>query len=392
MFRHSVVGLLCLTCAMPIASAQDSVQEMIGKANRLVQNEDFAGAAKLLREAVKEDEKNSEAWLMLGYSLHMNGDLDEAIKAHEKTASMRATRGIGNYNLGCAYALKGKKDKAFSYLNKAVKANFAERQQFDNDDDLKSLREDVRYKRLVMRIEGEDVTDDFGTDGMVGRWVMVAATKNGEKEESPKGVSEVSKDTYTMTADDKTEGPVPYKLDVSTVVPTITIAGQLKGILKMSGDKLTICMNPAGLEAPKKFESTEENGFTTMVVRRAVTPGRLIGTWAYESGSRAGEKVSAERLAGAITVTENKFTIPAGPTDKFIMKYSIKSNAKFDMIDLEIESGPAPEGKALGIVRIEGDTMMFCYDSTGMKRPTDFKTTEEDGFFMFTLKRSSDSK
>ncbi len=110
------------------------------------------------------------------------------------------------------------------------------------------------------------------------------------------------------------------------------------------------------------------------------------------SGERAGEKVAKERLVGAVTVTGETFTLPASPTEMFVMKYSMDSKSELDMIDLEIESGPVPEGKALGIVKLEGDTMTFCYDPTGIKRPEGFKTTGDDGFFMFKLKRAPMAK
>jgi hypothetical protein len=49
-----------------------------------------------------------------------------------------------------------------------------------------------------------------------------------------------------------------------------------------------------------------------------------------------------------------------------------------------------PEGKALGIIKWEGDTMQLCYDPMGQTRPTTFESTADNGCFMFTLKRQSE--
>lgn len=120
----------------------------------------------------------------------------------------------------------------------------------------------------------------------------------------------------------------------------------------------------------------------------ALTPADLKGSWKYTSGKRAGEEVAADRLAmGGVTFAEDKLTIPAGPDNEFVMSYKLKAGKKFTEIDLSIESGPAPEGKALGILKWENDELTLCYDPLGANRPTAFESTAENGFFMFVMKK-----
>ena len=45
----------------------------------------------------------------------------------------------------------------------------------------------------------------------------------------------------------------------------------------------------------------------------------------------------------------------------------------------------APEGKAVGIIKIEQGKMTLCYDPAGLKRPADFKSTADNGCFTFVL-------
>lgn len=393
MLRTAVPILLVSTLSATQAQdEQQSTADLLRDAGRQVQQQEFEAAAKLFRKVVEADEDNAQGWFMLGYALHMDGKLDEAIKAHEKATEFSQTRVLGFYNLGCAYALKGKKPRAFNYLNRAVKAGFSDVGQAQSDEDLDSLREDIRFKRFMMRVEGEAVTDDFNAKSLAGRWVMVAETKAGQKTEKPEGYADLTSDSYTVTTPDGKEGPIPFEVDTSKLVPTITVAGQAKGILRMMGDKLTVCINTKSAEAPKDFQSTEDNGFEMFTVRRATTPARLAGTWSYVSGVRAGEKVEKERLIGDVKVTGDKFEIPAGPDSKFVMTYSIKSNSKSDTIDLSIESGPAPEGKAVGLVRVRGNIMTLIYEPTGENRPSEFKSTADNGCFMFTLKRRPQAK
>lgn len=56
------------------------------------------------------------------------------------------------YNLGCSYALLGRKDDAFRALSRAVEMGYADARWMDRDDDLDSLREDPRFKLLLKRI------------------------------------------------------------------------------------------------------------------------------------------------------------------------------------------------------------------------------------------------
>jgi hypothetical protein len=58
------------------------------------------------------------------------------------------------YNMACAHARLGQKDKAFENLDKAIQAGFNNRQLLTTDDDLASLRDDARYTQLLGRITG----------------------------------------------------------------------------------------------------------------------------------------------------------------------------------------------------------------------------------------------
>jgi uncharacterized protein (TIGR03067 family) len=120
-------------------------------------------------------------------------------------------------------------------------------------------------------------------------------------------------------------------------------------------------------------------------------PAKLVGEWAYVSGTRAGEKVDQERLAGKITITKDQIEIPAGPDAKFIIAYKINTKASPATIDMDIKDGPVKEGKALGIVSLKGDELQLCYvniDGEDAKRPAKFESTKDNKAFYFTLKRA----
>jgi tetratricopeptide (TPR) repeat protein len=84
---------------------------------------------------------------------------DDAIRSYERAFAMGippgpATRGVAYYNLACAYARVGQKDKAIEALSRAVDEGFADRAGMEKDEDLAPLRADPRFQQLLSRIGG----------------------------------------------------------------------------------------------------------------------------------------------------------------------------------------------------------------------------------------------
>ena len=90
-------------------------------------------------------------------------------------------------------------------------------------------------------------------------------------------------------------------------------------------------------------------------------------------------------MASVITIDEKLITIPVGPDSAFEMSYTIDADKTPATIDMKIEAGPAPEGSALGIIKMENGKFILCYDPTGTDRPDKFESTSEDGRFMFEM-------
>ena len=106
-------------------------------------------------EAVAETQPdNPAAWFGRAYCLHMGGDYEKAVEAHRKAATFEPTRGISFYNLGCAYALLGKKGEALEALRAAHEAGFDLADPIGSDSDLDNLRDDPRFEKLVEEVGG----------------------------------------------------------------------------------------------------------------------------------------------------------------------------------------------------------------------------------------------
>ncbi len=121
----------------------------INDVNQALQQNDFAEMERLCREILAEDADHAQAVFMLGYALHAQGELDEAVLYHIRSTSFASTAPLGYYNLGCAMALKGNSDQAFKALAKAVELGVTNPAQYRGDSDLNSLHSDQRWKGLL---------------------------------------------------------------------------------------------------------------------------------------------------------------------------------------------------------------------------------------------------
>ncbi len=80
--------------------------------------------------------------------LHHHGRYDEAIAAFQKAIEAGYREDASTYNIACAYARMGNKDKAFEWLRRALDAGFEVGSYLERDDDLYSLRRDPRFREL----------------------------------------------------------------------------------------------------------------------------------------------------------------------------------------------------------------------------------------------------
>lgn len=153
LFRALLTAALSTFLVAQEPSAADS-KKLRQEANAAVQAGDFDAAAAAFRKLTEANPKDAQAWHMLGYSLHAKGKLDEALAVHLKAAEFPQTAGVATYNAACVYALKGKADEAFAWLDKAVAAGFADLDQLQGDADFDSIRKDPRMAKLETALKG----------------------------------------------------------------------------------------------------------------------------------------------------------------------------------------------------------------------------------------------
>lgn len=106
---------------------------------------DFLGAI------LERDPLNADVLKVHADNLSARGFHHRALQADLQIIRLRGERPIPWYNLACSYALLGMTDKAFDALERAVRLGYGYLRHLRRDPDLKSLRSDPRFVRLLRR-------------------------------------------------------------------------------------------------------------------------------------------------------------------------------------------------------------------------------------------------
>lgn len=104
------------------------------------------------------------AWFNLGYAQLMGDRLEAATASFGKALERGYRKPTTLYNLACAEARSGNKDKAFDRLFQAVDAGFDDAGRIDDDSDLDALRRDPRFKKVLERARARRGADEDDED------------------------------------------------------------------------------------------------------------------------------------------------------------------------------------------------------------------------------------
>ncbi len=124
------------------------------------------------KKIVDKYPKDAYSWYRLGYSYLVLRRLDEGIDAFSKTILFKFQYPGSHYNLACAYALNGNKEKALDHFEKSIRAGYRRIEDIQADGDLKSLHDEPRYK-LILEQAGDPLAFTPGATliaGLQGYW------------------------------------------------------------------------------------------------------------------------------------------------------------------------------------------------------------------------------
>jgi uncharacterized protein (TIGR03067 family) len=153
-----------------------------------------------------------------------------------------------------------------------------------------------------------------------------------------------------------------------------------RGIYKLDGDRLTVCLSRLPVKRPAAFAARAGSKFPMLLVyQRSSTSdrARLQGTWTVATHEIEGDKSDRHGYKGSkVLFAGDRMTIekPGKPKQDSTIRLDPAANPK--AIDLT-PLGEKKKGPALaGIYLLEDDTLKLCLPTVpGRKRPTDFAST-----------------
>ncbi len=109
--------------------------------------------ADLLQVHVRRHPRSVEALAELGHALTRLGRIPEGLEVDRQLVRLVPDNPTVHYNLACSLALAGHTDESLDALEAAVDLGYDDTQFLREDDDLDTLRGEVRFERLLKRLE-----------------------------------------------------------------------------------------------------------------------------------------------------------------------------------------------------------------------------------------------
>ncbi|MFK7817742.1 MAG: protein kinase, partial [Planctomycetaceae bacterium] len=156
----------------------ERAEKLVARGVQLRRQGRYVDANEVYIEVLDQFPTNSAAILEYGLSLHLKGDLDEALKWHRRAAETKETADYGNYNIACYHSLKGQTDKAFEYFRKGIKAGMTDIRHFEEDSDLDAIRDDPRYQTMLHLAESELRKSWSDEEKQCHRMIVAVKTKD----------------------------------------------------------------------------------------------------------------------------------------------------------------------------------------------------------------------
>ena len=157
LIRNLTVSL-SLATVLTTGLAQTDETPVAVRGDEIRRSQGCEAAIEIYRDAVAAHPNDGLSHYLLGYCLHVTGDLDAAIKAHARAAEFPGYRAEALYNLAAAYALSGQAEKAINALSRSIDLGVRDHDQngywIVGDADFESLKSNPRFLAQIQRLVG----------------------------------------------------------------------------------------------------------------------------------------------------------------------------------------------------------------------------------------------
>lgn len=153
-----VAGFALGGTALAVSKSAEKIIKKKDKRDRIVHAFSFNDHARYVVAGNDDDEygDDGESWYERAHSYYMRGRFDKAGRAYDNAAKFGYNRATAYYNAGCSWALAKQPDAAIKSLQASFDEGFEDLDMYGSDEDLNSLRQDPRFKKLMTQVQNSD--------------------------------------------------------------------------------------------------------------------------------------------------------------------------------------------------------------------------------------------
>ncbi len=194
-------------------------------------------------------------------------------------------------------------------------------------------------------------------------------------------------------------GKTPQRYEV-TFTTGIRKGGTVPVSYEIAGDTLTICMPLRDTDAPASLESKPGQGRMLQVLKRETKDVKdalrraarldLTGVWQARTYTLDGKPTPADDLKKVQLHFDASGRSQALNDGKLFLASTTQLDPTTDpaSIDITFTEGKDKGKTALGIYKIEDDTLTICRSAPGQPRPTEFASKPAGGLTLMTYQHN----
>ena len=115
---------------------------------------------------------------------------------------------------------------------------------------------------------------------------------------------------------------------------------------------------------------------------------KFVGSYKLVGGSKGGDKISDDAKKSTLTVTKDKMSLKSD-AGEFVFGYKLDESKTPVVVDLTLLEPEGLKGaKAKGLIKVEPRKFTLIYHPKGETTPKEFKSTAENGYFLFDFEKA----
>ena len=154
----------CFAQTPALTDRQVPFLETLRQAQKASQAKHWPEAVALWEKVTKDNPVSGDFWRALAQARYEAQDYRGAITAYEQTMSLGVNGLRANiaYEIARCHARLGESDAAMEWFEKAMKLGYRDLQNAQNDPDLKSLRDNAKFRELTAMVDPKSMSRDEG--------------------------------------------------------------------------------------------------------------------------------------------------------------------------------------------------------------------------------------